>query len=186
MRVLVVNSGEPFARSATDETARTLAQALENEGHASEVLRVPFSPTPSHAIPAQAAMIRLFELTNVDRVVALDFPSYLIRHPEKVIWLIDRPPVISTLWEDQPDEQLPGIDAVNWRQVVNNADHAAFNEARAILVTSGQVRHRLRRFNGAVATVVPLPTLHADRGDESATIGQNEADWRAIVEVLAR
>lgn len=186
MRVLVVNSGAPFARSATDETASTLRQALEREGHASEMMRIPFNASRPNAIPAQATMVRLFELTNVDRVVALDFPSYLIRHPEKVIWLIDRPRVIGTLWEDEPDERLPGIDAANWRRVINNTDRAAFNEARAILVTSEHMRARVHLFNGANASVVPLPTLEAHPSSESATIGQYANDWRAIVGLLAQ
>lgn len=185
MRILVVNSGEPFVRSVTDQAAGTLAQALASHGHESEVLRIPFSSAPSNAIPVQAVMIRLFELSNVDRVVALDFPSYLIRHPAKIIWLIDRPPVMRTLWEDLPNEPLSGLDAANWRDVINNADRTAFNEARRILVPSDRVRRRLEQFNGAVATVLSVPASTPTSGDVADASVRPVASWRPIVEAVA-
>ena len=88
MKVLVVNNMAPFVRGGAEALAEHLVKHLEIAGHQAELLRVPFQWEPATRIPSQMLMARAFELWNVDHVIALKFPAYLIQHPSKTIWLV--------------------------------------------------------------------------------------------------
>ena len=88
MKVLIVNNLTPFIRGEADELAAHLQKNIVIAGHEAEVLRIPFQWEPARRIPSQMLMVRTFELCNVDHVIALKFPAYLIRHPRKTLWLL--------------------------------------------------------------------------------------------------
>lgn len=83
MKVLVVNNTAPFVWEGAEELATHLQESLIASGHEAEVLRIPFRWEPTSRIPSQMLMVRALEMYNVDRVIALKFPAYLIRHPHK-------------------------------------------------------------------------------------------------------
>ena len=89
MKILIVYTMTPFHPAETDELAARLEKALIMAGHESEALRIPFQREPADRIPSQMLMVRAFELWNVDRVIAMGFPAFLIRHPKKTLWLLD-------------------------------------------------------------------------------------------------
>jgi glycosyltransferase involved in cell wall biosynthesis len=98
------------------------------------------------------------DVFNVDRVIGLKFPAYLIPHPDVVIWLIhqfrqayDPAPVG---WPDDPVLN-PLVDAIR------TADQHAFQQATRVYTISPMVAERLRRANGVEATVLIHPP-HAD------------------------
>jgi len=88
MKVLVVNNMAPFLWGGAEELAANLRKHLILAGHESEILRIPFQWEPSTKIPSQMLMARALELMNVDHVIALKFPAYLIQHPRKTLWLV--------------------------------------------------------------------------------------------------
>ena len=88
MKVLIVNNMAPFLWGGAEELADNLKKNLILSGHEAEILRIPFRWEPASGIPSQMAMVHNLELTNVDHVIALKFPAYLIRHPRKTLWLL--------------------------------------------------------------------------------------------------
>ncbi len=88
MKVLIVNNMVPFVWGGAEELAAHLQKNLVIAGHEAEILRIPFQWEPAARIPSQMLMVRAFELWNVDHVIALKFPAYLIRHPKKTLWLL--------------------------------------------------------------------------------------------------
>jgi glycosyltransferase involved in cell wall biosynthesis len=96
----------------------------------------------------------LLDAVNVDRVIGLKFPAYLIPHPDVVIWLLhqlrqayDPPPV------GWPEES--SIDRVVG--AVHAADRAAFAGATRVYAISPAVADRLHRSNGLTAEVLMPP-----------------------------
>ena len=92
MKVLIVNNMAPFVWGGAEELAVHLQKNLVICGHEAEILRIPFQWNPATRISSQMLMVRSFELTNVDRVIALKFPAYLIRHPDRhmIFWMQGR------------------------------------------------------------------------------------------------
>ena len=62
-------------------------------GYQAELVSVPFKWYPKEEILPHAAAWRLLDLSEsngrpVDLVIASKFPTYFVRHPRKVAWLI--------------------------------------------------------------------------------------------------
>lgn len=157
MKVLIVNSMAPFVWGGAEELAAHLQRNLIAAGHESEVLRIPFRIDPVEHLPSQMLMVRNLELWNADRVIALKFPAYLIRHPHKTLWLLHQFRQAYDLFDagqsHVPDDEM-GEDI---RRAVAAADAESFRESRRIFTNSEVTRERLARYNGFEATVLPPP-----------------------------
>lgn len=157
MKVLIVNNMAPFVWGGAEELAAHLQKNLIVAGHDAEILRIPFQWEPPAKIPSQMLMVRSFELSNVDHVIALKFPAYLIRHPRKTLWLVHQYRQAYDLL-DQGLSNLPSNEFGNALQrVVQTADDESFLESRKIFSISEVTRQRLLQYNGADSIVLPPP-----------------------------
>jgi glycosyltransferase involved in cell wall biosynthesis len=159
MKVLVVNNMAPFIQGGAEHLARHLALNIEVAGHSAEVVRIPFSWEPAARIPSQMLLARTLELANVDRVIALKFPAYLVRHPTKVIWLLHQYRQAYDLFETEYSNLRGTGDGAAIRDAIRAADNQAFRESRAIFTNSKTTRDRLVQYN-AVDAAVLLPPVN--------------------------
>jgi hypothetical protein len=72
---------------------RELVKQLRARGYEAELVSVPFKWYPKEEILPHAAAWRLLDLSEsnglpIDLVIATKFPTYFVRHPRKVTWLI--------------------------------------------------------------------------------------------------
>src|SRR3990172_7129633 len=92
MRVAVCATQVPFVSGGEKAMAESLHRELQARGFESVLVTLPFVLTPRLAIVESALAWRLLGLDGPagepDLVIATRFPSYLIRHPNKVIWLV--------------------------------------------------------------------------------------------------
>ena len=158
MKLLVANNVAPFVRGGAELLADRLVLELEKAGHEAELFRLPLGSTPQQIADSMVAAATL-DVFNVDRVIGLKFPAYLIPHPDVVIWLIhqfrqayDPAPVG---WPDDPTLN-PLVEAIR------TADRHAFRDATRMYTISPMVADRLRQANGIAATVLMHPP-HADQ-----------------------
>ena len=87
MKLLVANNAAPFVRGGAELLAERLVTELVAAGHEAELLRLPLGETSSEIADGMVAAATL-DVVNVDRVIALKFPAYLIPHRDVVVWLI--------------------------------------------------------------------------------------------------
>jgi hypothetical protein len=88
VRVVVANAQTPFVRGGAEMLADSLMAALAEAGHEAELVTMPFKWYPAERIPEAMLAARLMEVGewaggSIDRLIALKFPAYLMRHPEK-------------------------------------------------------------------------------------------------------
>ncbi|MFL9870950.1 glycosyltransferase family 4 protein [Paraburkholderia megapolitana] len=149
----------PFVWGGAEELAENLRKNLILAGHDSEVLRIPFQWEPASVIPSQMMMVRALEIFNVDKVIALKFPAFYIRHPDKTLWLLHQYRQAYDLF-DAGQTNLPrGPEGDDIRSLIRNADNEAFTESRRIFTNSEVTRRRLDHYNGFEATVL-LPPIN--------------------------
>ena len=107
MRVVIVTSIVPFVRGGDRMIIAGLESALLERGHMVDTFRLPVHPTPGPILP-QMVGLRSIDLTgSCDRLIAVRTPSYLVRHPHKVVWFIHHRRPSYDLWEthrDVPDD----------------------------------------------------------------------------------
>lgn len=157
MKVLVVNNMAPFVSGGAEAMATHLKTNLEIAGHEAEILRLPFQWEPATRIPSQMLMARSLMLQNVDHVIALKFPAYLIPHPSKTLWLVHQYRQAYDLFDAGQTNLPEGPAGADIRRVIKNADDECFRGARRIFSISDVTQKRLAKYNGFPSTVLRAP-----------------------------
>jgi glycosyltransferase involved in cell wall biosynthesis len=157
VKVLVVNNMAPFSWGGAEELAVHLAAALAEAGHEAEVLRIPFQTEPWTRIPSQMLLVNALELPNVDRVIALKFPAYLIRHSHKTLWLLHQYRQAYDLYDAGMSNIPAGEQGAELRRVIATADEEAFRASERVFVNSDVTRDRLAKHNNVRAEVLRPP-----------------------------
>ncbi len=159
MRVLIVNNMAPFIWGGAEELAKNLEKNIILSGHEAETLRVPFQWEPATRIPSQMMMARTLQLYEVDRVIALKFPAYLIQHPHKTLWLLHQYRQAYDLY-DAGQSNLCGLQEKDELiALIKAADNNAFHESRSVFTNSEITQKRLLKYNQFKAEVL-LPPIN--------------------------
>ncbi len=162
MRIAVCLPQVPFEHGGAELFAETLVRELQERDHEATLVTVPFKWYPGTRALTQAFTWRLLDLEEsngrpIDLVVGTKFPSYCIRHPNKLIWLVhqfrqaydfDRTELGQ--FSESPEDRAT-IEAIR------RMDEVAFSEAKAVFATSRNVAGRLLDSTGVVAEVMPHP-----------------------------
>src|SRR5213593_2443079 len=93
MRIAVCVPQVPFVRGGAEIFADRLVEELRGRGHETDLVTVPFKWYPGTRVLTQAFLWRLADLEEadgrpIDLVVATKFPSYVVRHQNKRVWLL--------------------------------------------------------------------------------------------------
>jgi hypothetical protein len=167
MRIAVCLPQVPFARGGAEILVETLVEELARREHEAAVVTVPFKWYPEARILSQALLWRLLDLDEsdgrpIDLVVATKFPSYAIRHPNKVVWLVHQ---FRQAYElDRGELGQFGESAFDraTRRAVHRLDRLALGEARRLFAISANVARRLERSLGLEAEVLAPPPQPLD------------------------
>ncbi len=171
MRIAVCRPQVPFVYGGAEVVADQLVDELRLRGHEAELVAIPFRWEPGARVLDQAFVWRLLDLAGGDKpvelVIGTKFPSYGIRHPNKVVWLVHqfRQAYDFDRGEFGQFAESP-VDRAT-RLGVERFDAVALGEARRIFTISGNVADRLERYSGLDATVLPPPPQKLDYHTES-------------------
>jgi glycosyltransferase involved in cell wall biosynthesis len=161
MRVAIVNVQAPFIRGGAEVLADTLREKIEAAGHAAEIIRIPFKWYPPEMVLQHMLACRLIEISphDVDLVIALKFPAYLVPFANKKLWLLHQFRQAYELWGG-PYRELPDTpEGRRVRDAIVSADNRFLPEARAIYTNSRIVAGRLKTYNHIDADEVLYPPL---------------------------
>jgi glycosyltransferase involved in cell wall biosynthesis len=195
-RVCICGTQVPFAWGGAEILVECLRDQLRARNFEAEVVTLPFVwPTRLDVVKAGLAW-RLLDLRKVDErpvdlVISTRFPSYLVRHPRKVVWLIHQLrqvyDLLGTTYSDFAPDQARDARAI---AMVRAMDRRGLGEARKVFTISGNVAARLHQHNGIAAQVLhPPPRLdgrlrEGPAGDAVFTIGRLDEIKR--VDLLVR
>jgi len=172
-RVAICGSQVPFVSGGAELLYGTLRDELCRRGFEAEIVTLPFSWRSHEALLQSAFAWRLVDLEEaggrpVDLVIATRFPSYLVRHRRKVVWLIHQLRQAYELlgtpysgFADTPEDRRTVA-------MVRGVDRRALGEARALFAISGNTAARLARFNGLEATPLHPPPPLGERYRQEA------------------
>ncbi len=162
MRIAVCRPQVVFARGGVEIFTDELVSELRARGHEADLVTVPFKWYPGARVLTQAFLWRLLDLSEadgqtIDLVVATKFPSYVVRHPEKRVWLVHQFRQAYELDRSELGQFDESAEERAIRRQVQALDRRALGEARRVFATSGNVAARLERSTGIVAEVLPHP-----------------------------
>jgi glycosyltransferase involved in cell wall biosynthesis len=201
--VLVCEAQVPFVHGGAEIHVRELVRELRERGYLAELVSVPFKWYPKEEILPHAAAWRLLDLSEsngqpIDLVIASKFPSYFVRHPRKVAWLIHQYRAAYELCgTEYSDFSHTDLD-VGLRDKLIALDTEMLGECRSIFANARNTASRLRKYNGLDAEALYHPSrlsrqLRAgEYGNYVLSVGRIEAVKRvdlivrAMAEVPAR
>jgi glycosyltransferase involved in cell wall biosynthesis len=161
-RVAVCRPQVPFVRGGVEIFTDTLVEKLRSRGMEAEIVSLPWQPWPNDRLATNAMMWRLVDLgpdleMPPDVVIATKFPSYLIKHPNKVVWLVHQLRQAYELHGTDLGQFSESRNDRSIRRGVHDVDRTSLGEARKLFATSQNVAERLQRSTGLVAEVLPHP-----------------------------
>ena len=158
MKILVCTSMTPFHSGGAELLAEHVSSLLRQHGHKVELLALPFESKWDRVLD-QILAFRLLDLEgHADRVIALRFPSYFVRHPHKVIWFIHHYRAVYDLWGTVYSDVPTTPEALAVRAAIRKADGVALREAVRVYANSHVVARRLSEYNKISAQVL-YPSL---------------------------
>jgi glycosyltransferase involved in cell wall biosynthesis len=198
-RVLVLESQTPFVHGGAEILSRELLGALRGHGYEAELVSIPFRDSPRDELMAHAAAWRLIDVTraldrSIDAVVATKFPTYFVRHPAKVAWLVHQHRAAYELCGTPFSDFEHTERDVGLRKRLLELDTEMLRECRGLFSIARTVSARLQKYNQLTAT----PLYHPPRlaasirsgpyGDYLLTVSRLEKVKRIdlAIEAMAR
>jgi len=182
MRIAVCSAQVPFARGGTEIFVDDLVAELRKRDHEAELVTVPYKWYPGTRVLTQAFLWRLLDLTEadgrpIDLVIATKFPTYAVRHPNKVVWLLHQFRQAYELDRTELGQFSESPEDRATRRAVQALDRRVLGEARKLFTTSRNNQQRLESSTGLVAEVLPHPPQELayrcdDYGDFVLSVGR--------------
>ena len=197
--VAVCEAQVPFVHGGAELHVRGLVDQLRQRGYRAERVSVPFKWYPKDELLTHAAAWRMIDLSEsngerIDLVVATKFPTYFVRHPNKVTWLFHQYRAIYDLCGTPYSEFTHTEADVRLRDKLMTLDRGALTESVALFSNARNTAARLAHYNGLSAETLYHPPPLAGKlkegasGDYFLSVGRLETVKRVdlVIAALAR
>lgn len=168
MRVAVTTVQAPFIRGGAEVHAEGLVRALSEHGCQVDLVTMPFRFSPPAEVLRTmdnwaAENFASFDCGVIDKVICLRFPTFYLRHPDKVVWLLHQHRSVYELFDTPYGESAADSASVELRQNIIRRDTEHLSQASALFANSKRVSARLKQFNGLESQPLYHPPALADR-----------------------
>ena len=152
MKVAIAMVQVPFITGGAEIHAQMLKDELKKRGHEADITTIPFKWYPAQAIIDCMVMGRMMDLTEVngekiDLVIALKFPAYYVKHPNKVLWLLHQHRQAYDLWGTPYGDLHNFTGGESVREFIIQNDNKYIAEAKAVYTNAQNTANRLQKYN---------------------------------------
>jgi len=166
MRIALCAVQVPFIRGGAEYLCDNLYTQLIKRNYEVEYVRIPFKWYPPQEIINNSLAWRLLDIsesngTKIDGIIATKFPSYLIKHQRKVVWLVHQHRAAYDYAYTKFDDLLTydSIGEIVRRKIIN-MDNKCLVESKKTYTISQNVTNRLWKYNRIKSNVLyPPPPL---------------------------
>jgi glycosyltransferase involved in cell wall biosynthesis len=167
LRIAVCNPQVPFLHGGAEILAETLVAELRARGHEADLVTIPFKWYPGTRVLSQALLWRLVDLEEsdgrpIELVIGMKFPSYGVRHPRKIAWLVHQFRQAYELDGTELGQFSGSAEDRATVRAVHRFDRVALGECRHVFTISQNVADRLERNLGIPAESLPPPPQSLD------------------------
>lgn len=185
MRIAVCEARVPFVTGGAEAHVGELVRELLERGHEVERISLPFKWYPKEEILSHAAAWRLLDLSEsmgrrIDMAIATKFPSYFVRHPNKVTWLLHQYRAAYDLCGTSFGDFAHTEADVALRERLIALDRQMLGECTRLFTNAKNTGARLEKFNGVHSEALYHPPRLAKRlrsgpfGDYALFVGRLE------------
>jgi glycosyltransferase involved in cell wall biosynthesis len=164
-RICICAAQVPFVRGGAEVHVDSLARELRQRNFDVDIVSLPFRDYPRPQLLKSCLIWRLIDLTEsnrlpVDLVVATKFPSYVVRHPNKVVWLIHQHRAVYELYGTEYSDFTDSAEDRHFRTLIRRIDNESLAESQRIFTNARNTALRLARFNGLHGEPLYHPPKH--------------------------
>lgn len=168
-RILICNVQVQFVYGGANQHIESLRLELVKRGYQAEVVSLPFKINPRVEIIKHALAWRLLELSEtpdggkVDMVITTRFPTWAVRHPNKVAWILHQFRDAYDLYGTKYGELTDSEEDSRIREMIVSMDNNLLPESRRIFTNSRKVAERMKKFNNIDGIPLYHPPPHLGR-----------------------
>jgi len=198
-RILICAVHIPFVTGGAEHHIESLRRELEQRNYEVDVVRVPLKWYPPRQIINNAMAWRFLDLSNsygmpVDLVIATRFPSYVIRHPRKIAWVLHQHRQAYDLLNTELTDFKDTPDDDHARKLLYELDRRSLKECTKLFANSKNVAQRMKKYLGidSIPLYHPPPLYGQYRndsyGDFVLSVGRLEKNKRIdlLIQSLAK
>ena len=168
MKIAIAMVQVPFTRGGAEIHAEMLRDELKKRGHQADIITIPFKWYPTSTLLDCMLMGRTMDLTEVngekvDRVIAMKFPAFYVKHDNKVLWLLHQHRQAYDLWGTKYGDLHNMPDGEFVRNMIIKHDNKYIAEAKAIYTNAQNTANRLMKYNSIKAEVLYHPPLNYEK-----------------------
>jgi len=158
----------PFITGGAEILTNMLCDELKKRGHQADIITIPFKWYPTSTLLDCMLMGRTIDLTEVngekiDRVIAMKFPAYYIKHDNKVLWLMHQHRQAYDLWNTKYGDLHDLPDGEFLRNMIIKHDNKYIAEAKGVYTIARNTSNRLMKYNGIESEALYHPPLNHDK-----------------------
>ena len=179
----------PFVRGGAEILTESLSLELKSRGFRTDTINIPFKWHPKDMILRSCFAARMLDLTEsytakIDIVIPFKFPGYVVKHPNKVIWLFHQHREIYDFYNTDFTSFTESSEDHDLRFSLVRLDHKVLKEAKKIFSCSRNVSGRLMKYCGIESEVLYHPPRLFNRfsckdfGDYFLSVGRLELNKR--------
>jgi len=194
--VVVCEAQVPFVHGGAELHVRGLVENLQRRGYRAERVSVPYKWYPKEELLTQIAAWRMVDLSEsngerIDLAIGTKFPTYFVRHPNKITWLFHQYRAIYDLCGTPYSEFTHAEADVTLRDRLIELDTNALRESRALFSNARNTAERLAKYNGLTAEPLYHPPPLAGKlktapaGDYVLSVGRLEGNKRVDLIIRA-
>ena len=167
MNIAVLNTQIPFCRGGAEVLADDLVEALNERGHVATIVSVPFKWYPQQSLIDNIIACKLLDISDfngveVEKVIALKFPMWLVEHEHKSLWILHQHRTAYELWDTEFNDMASMEDGALVRDLIIREDNASIPGCEGIYTISQNVTDRLHKYNGIPSEVLYPPPRGMD------------------------
>lgn len=160
-RCIVCYPTRPFVRGGTERLAASLASELERQGYQVDQLTIPSFLGSKTQVLREALQWESLDLSKAYPdawILTTKFPSYLLHHPRKIVWLFHQYREVYDLYGNRLSAFNNEVLDHDIREALMQLDRLALTEARGLFSISTNVAKRLKRYLELDARVAYPPS----------------------------
>jgi len=161
--IAICGAQVPFSTGGAENLNEALRAQLQHRGHEVDLISIPFKWYPREQIANSMRIWQQLDLSEadgkkIDLLITTKFPSYMVHHGNKVLWLVHQYRQAYDLYETPVSGFDPRSRSDNkLRAMIIAADNKAIRSHRRIFTISKNVSRRLLKFNGIASTPLYHP-----------------------------
>lgn len=168
MRVVVATTQVPFINGGAAYMTDGLIRNLRARGIEVEHLTRPFRFGPPHEVQRSmdewgAENVDAFDCGEIERVICLNFPSFYLKHHNKLVWLMHQHRAVYELFGTPYGASANDSESVQLKEEIARRDMASLRDASRVYTISRRVSTRLERFNEVESQPLYQPPPNSDR-----------------------